>query len=179
MQHEKSPSPFSADSQPLWRLTEPSIWSLAHGDSKEDPAQSILVTLWDQPRWLEAYHLYDQRGSELFERICDLPEYYLTRTENAILEKHAGDIIANAPVRCIAELGAGYSKKTVHLLTEQLRQRGGGIFAPIDVSLAGLVASRDAVRAAFPAIEFHGLHARYEHGFTAIDKDLPTLFVFL
>jgi len=80
MQHQKSPSPFSADSQPLWRLTEPSIWSLAHSDSKEDPARSILRTLWDQPRWLEAYHLYDDRGSELFERICELPEYYLTRT---------------------------------------------------------------------------------------------------
>jgi dimethylhistidine N-methyltransferase len=140
---------------------------------------SILTTLWDQPRWLEAYHLYDQRGSELFEQICDLPEYYLTRTENAILETYAGEIISSTPVRCIAELGAGYSKKTVHLLTEQMRQRGGGIFAPIDVSLAGLVASRNAVRAAFPAIEFHGLHARYEEGFSAVDKDLPTLFVFL
>ena len=60
----------------------------------QSPTQSILTTLWDQPRWLEAYHLYDQRGSELFEQICDLPEYYLTRTENAILETHASEIIA-------------------------------------------------------------------------------------
>ena len=179
MTQEKAAPFFTADQQPRWRNNQPGIWSLNGADLDSLPTLSILTTLWDQPRWLEAYHLYDQRGSELFEQICDLPEYYLTRTENAILETYAGEIIANAPVRCIAELGAGYSKKTVHLLTEQLRQRGGGIFAPIDVSLAGLVASRDAVRAAFPAIEFHGLHARYEHGFTAIDKDLPTLFVFL
>ncbi|HEY2918851.1 MAG TPA: L-histidine N(alpha)-methyltransferase [Candidatus Binatia bacterium] len=179
MTQEKPATIFAADQQPRWRTDHPEIWSLNGADLDSVPTLSILTTLWDQPRWLEAYHLYDQRGSELFEQICELPEYYLTRRENAILEKYAGEIIANAPVRCIAELGAGYSKKTVHLLTEQLRQRGAGIFAPIDVSLAGLLASRDAVRAAFPEIEFHGLHARYEEGFTAIDKDLPTLFVFL
>jgi dimethylhistidine N-methyltransferase len=128
---------------------------------------------------LEVYHLYDQRGSELFESICDLPEYYLTRTENAILEAHAADIIAAAPVQCIVELGAGYSKKTVHLLTAQLRHRGATMFAPIDVSLTALLASRDAVQAAFPQVEFHGLYARYEEGFRAVDKTLPTLFVFL
>jgi dimethylhistidine N-methyltransferase len=179
MTQEKPATIFAADQRPRWRPDYPQIWSLNDADLDSVPTLSILTTLWDQPRWLEAYHLYDQRGSELFEQICELPEYYLTRTENAILEKSTGEIIANAPVRCIAELGAGYSKKTVHLLTEQLRQRGSGIFAPIDVSLAGLRASRDAVGAAFPEIEFHGLHARYEDAFTAIDKDLPTLFVFL
>jgi uncharacterized SAM-dependent methyltransferase len=82
-------------------------------------------------------------------------------------------------VRCVAELGAGFSKKTVHLLTEQVRQRGPSIFAPIDVSLTGLLASRAAVQTAFSEIEFHGLHARYEEAIAAIDKELPTLFVFL
>jgi dimethylhistidine N-methyltransferase len=135
--------------------------------------------LWDQPRWLEAYHLYDQRGSELFEQICQLPEYYLTRTENSILEAQAAAIIAAAPVECIVELGAGYSKKTIHLLTEQLRQRDKGIFAPIDVSESGLLASREAVTRDFPGLEFHGLHARYEDGFSSIEQAVPTLFVFL
>jgi L-histidine Nalpha-methyltransferase len=179
MTQEKLLRIFAADQQARWVSNHAGIWSLQGADLDSVPTLSILTTLWDQPRWLEAYHLYDKRGSELFEQICELPEYYLTRTENAILEKHAGEIIASAPVRCIAELGAGYSKKTVHLLTEQLRQWGTGIFAPIDVSLASLLASRDAVRAVFPEIEFHGLHARYEDAFTSIDKDLPTLFVFL
>ena len=179
MTQEKPATIFAADQQPRWSADHPGIWSLKGASLNSVPTLSILTTLWDQPRWLEAYHLYDQRGAELFEQICELPEYYLTRTENAILEKYAGEIMASAPVRCIAELGAGYSKKTVHLLTEQLRQRGGGIFAPIDVSLASLLASRDVVRSGLPKIEFHGLHARYEDAFTAIDKDLPTLFVFL
>jgi L-histidine Nalpha-methyltransferase len=179
MKQEKLPDFFAVEQIDHWKIQEPKIWSRRDAEIGANPTSSILTTLWDQPRWLEAYHLYDQHGSELFEQICELPEYYLTRTENGILERHAADVIGRAPVACIAELGAGYSKKTVHLLTEQLRQRGAAIFAPIDVSLAGLVASREAVRRAFPSIEFHGVHARYEEGFAAIDKALPTLFVFL
>ena len=138
-----------------------------------------MRTLFDQPRWLEAYHLYDDQGSELFERICELPEYYLTRTENSILERNAGRIIASAPAEALVELGAGYSKKTIHLLKEQARQRGSGIFAPIDVSLPGLVAARDFTAANLPELRFNGLHALYEDGFSSVAKDIPTLFIFL
>lgn len=170
---------FSPDKEILWTSSEPSIWTMNGGPAQEDPALSIVTTLCDQPRWLEPYHLYDERGSELFEKICELPEYYLTRTENALLESAAARIVAAAPVECIVELGAGTAKKTVHLLDEQVRQRSGGIFAPIDVSIPGLIASRDDVRQNFPAIRFHGLHARYEEGLASIDKNVPTLFVFL
>jgi len=179
MKQESSPRIFTAEQSSRWRNDPPGIWSLEGADLDSVPALSILTTLWDQPRWLEAYHLYDQRGSELFEDICSLPEYYLTRTENSILETHATDIIAAAPVECVVELGAGYSKKTVHLLTKQTRQRGQSIFAAIDVSVSALLASQNAVRRDFPGIEFYGLHARYEEGFNAIEKSLPTLFVFL
>jgi dimethylhistidine N-methyltransferase len=179
MKQESLPHIFSAEQRSHWQSSQPGIWSLSGADLDAIPTLSILTTLWDQPRWLEAYHLYDDRGSALFEAICDLPEYYLTRTENDILERHAKDIIAAAPVECIVELGAGYSKKTVHLLSEQMRQRGRSIFAPIDVSRAGLCASQAAVAKDFPELEFHGIHARYEEGFSAIEKNLPTLFVFL
>lgn len=179
MQNKKSPALFPAAKRKLWRQVEPSIWSLVNGAPQEDPARSVMRTLWDQPRWLEAYHLYDDRGSDLFERICELPEYYLTRTENAILERESESIIAAAPVACIVELGAGSAKKTNHLLKAQVAQRGKGVFAPIDVSLPGLAASRDSVRENFPQIDFQGLHARYEDGFSSINPNLPVLFVFL
>ena len=179
MKQESLPRIFAAEQRSRWRSDAPGIWSMEGADLDSVPIFSILTTLWDQPRWLEAYHLYDDLGSELFEQICALPEYYLTRTENGILETHAADIIAAAPVQCVVELGAGYSKKTVHLLTEQTRRRGRSIFAPIDVSRSALLASQRAVQRDFPEIEFHGLHARYEEGFNAIEKSLPTLFVFL
>jgi len=179
MTQESAPHIFAADQRSRWHSSHAGIWSLRGANLDAIPTLSILTTLWDQPRWLEAYHLYDQHGSELFEAICDLPEYYLTRTENGILEAHAKHIIAAAPVECIVELGAGYSKKTVHLLSQQARQCGHGVFAPIDVSASGLRASQSAAHKDFPQIAFHGIHARYEDGFSAIEKSLPTLFVFL
>jgi L-histidine N-alpha-methyltransferase len=170
---------LAPDKRSLWRAAEPFVWSFIDSDLQEDPARSIMRTLWDQPRWLETYHLYDERGSGLFEEISMLPEYYLARTENSILEREARRIIAAAPVKCIVELGAGSAKKTTHLLRAQLEQRGSGIFAPIDVSLPGLLVSRDSVQRDFPAIDFHGLHARYQAGLSSIKRDLPKLFVFL
>ena len=115
------------------------------------------------------------------KQICELPEYYLTRTENAILEAHAGEIIARAPVRCVAELGAGFSKKTVHLLTEQVRQRGPSyLFAPIDVSRRVCSPRAIAVAAAFPAnTSLTACTRATKTAIAAIDKELPTLFVFL
>lgn len=178
MEGQGMPQIFSPTQQKLWRRTAPSIWTL-DANTKEDPALSILRTLLDQPRWLEAYHLYDERGSQLFERICQLPEYYPTRTEDAILEREAGRLIALAPVECIVELGAGSSKKTMRLLREQVRQRQGGTFAPVDVSLAGLTASKEVIKEHFPQLIFHGLQAHFEEGITSIKKSLPTMFVFL
>src|SRR5689334_21885644 len=98
MQKDREMRLFSGEQRELWIPVERSIWTLANSTAAEDPAVSVMRTLWDYPRWLEAYHLYDDRGSALFEQICDLPEYYLTRTENAILEEHSANIIASAPV---------------------------------------------------------------------------------
>src|SRR5262249_59446210 len=103
--------------------------SLKEGRPEEVTATSIMRTLWDQPRWLEAYHLYDDRGSELFEQICELPEYYLTRTEETILGRVAGEVIAAAPVECIVELGADSAHKTPHQLTGETSTRKNEIFA--------------------------------------------------
>jgi L-histidine Nalpha-methyltransferase len=169
---------FSAAGAKLWRPAESAIWT-ARPAAASDDALPLLKSLLDQPRWLAPYHLYDDVGSELFERICELPEYYLTRTESAILTHRAAEIIRRARPECIVELGAGTSQKTLLLLSEQAKQRGAGVFAPIDVSLASLRIARDSVAKNFPQLTFHGLHGQYEEGIAAIDKNLPTLFVFL
>src|SRR3989338_6679213 len=116
---------FSASARKRWRRAAPSIWTLNAGHD-QGPARSILRTLPDQPRrlgachlrgktgrpvfegvWVEQCDLYDKLGCRLFERICELPEYYLTRTENSILREKSGAVIAQAPAQCIVELGAG------------------------------------------------------------------------
>jgi len=75
MTQENTPTIFAAEKRAHWRALEPEIWSIQGADLDSVPTGSILTTLWDQPRWLEAYHLYDQRGSELFEQICELLTY--------------------------------------------------------------------------------------------------------
>ena len=64
MKQENSPI-FSAEEQARWHIDEPGIWVPNDAEVDSIPILSILTTLWDQPRWLEAYHLYDPRGSEL------------------------------------------------------------------------------------------------------------------
>jgi L-histidine N-alpha-methyltransferase len=88
-------------------------------------------------------------------------------------------MIAAAPVARIVELGSGSARKTAHLLREQVRQRGGGLFAPLDVSLSSLVASRDHIARQFSGLDFLGLQARFEDGVAALDHSRPTLFAFL
>src|SRR3954462_5396167 len=87
------------------------------------------------PPWL----LYDDRGSALFEDITRLPEYYLTRTERAILAEHAGDMIeAAGPPLEIVELGAGSASKTCLLLEALLGRQPRARYRPVDVSPAAL-----------------------------------------
>jgi dimethylhistidine N-methyltransferase len=169
---------FSAAGKDLWRPAERSIWTAAsHSDG--DEALALTKSLLDQPRWLAPHHLYDDRGSELFDRICELAEYYPTRTESAILKQRAAEIVRLSGPDCIVELGAGTSQKTLLLLNEFVKQRGGGVFAPIDVSLASLRIARDSIERNFPKVAFVGLHGKYEEGVASIEKNLPTLFLFL
>src|SRR4029079_394232 len=79
-------------------------------------AQSIIRGLSDDPRWLSCRYLYDAEGSALFEAITELPEYYLTRTEDALLAQHATSLRAQVGASTLIELGAGNSSKTRHLL---------------------------------------------------------------
>lgn len=87
------------------------------------------------PAWL----LYDRRGSELFERITELPDYYLTRTERTILADHAAEIVdAAGPPLAVVELGAGTASKTGLLLTALLERQAHARYRPVDVSPAAL-----------------------------------------
>lgn len=99
-----------------------------------------------RPKRLPPWLFYDETGSRLFERITELPEYYLTRTERNILSAHAAAMIARAADGArlrIAELGAGTASKTCLLLAAAVRHQGTVLYEPIDVSETAL---RDATR---------------------------------
>lgn len=138
-------------------------------NAKTIPMPSISLDvengLRSRPKTLPARLFYDARGSELFEQITALPEYYLTSTERQIFERYAADMIqsAGSDLRVI-ELGAGSAAKTVILLRELTRQQGSGSFYPVDVSSAALEEADERLRRVVPEIELHPVIADYTSG---------------
>ena len=116
-----------------------------------------LAGLTAQPRWLPPKWFYDARGSELFERITELPEYYPTRTERSILAERAADVARHTGARTLLELGSGYSTKT-RLLLDALRRHGTlEAFVPMDVSPSALTAAAAHIGADFPGLRVHNV----------------------
>lgn len=120
------------------------------------PAQRLLVAdvlqgLARSPKQLSPLYFYDERGSQLFERICELPEYYLTRTETAILAQAGADIArCLGPAALLVELGSGSSVKT-RLLLDRLESPAA--YVPVDISRTHLLAAARGIAAAYPRLE--------------------------
>lgn len=113
--------------------------------------RALLGGLSRQPRSISPKWFYDAEGSKLFERICELPEYYPTRTELALLDRHAASISNLIGPGCeIVEFGAGAIHK-VRLLLGALD--GPVRFVPVDISGEYLLGAADALRAAHPALD--------------------------
>jgi dimethylhistidine N-methyltransferase len=111
----------------------------------------ILAGLRRMPKEIPAKYFYDERGSALFERICELPEYYLTRTEIAIMRKYADAMADALGSDCLlVEYGSGSSVKTPILL-ERLRRPAG--YVPVDISREHLYSSANALSRRFPKLE--------------------------
>jgi L-histidine Nalpha-methyltransferase len=114
-------------------------------------AQDVLRGLTGTPKRLSPTWFYDARGSELFEEICRLPEYYITRTETQILQDHAREIAAHiGPNALLIELGSGASTKT-RLLLDELPDLAA--YVPVDISSTALSAAAQRIAAAYPHLE--------------------------
>lgn len=143
-----------------------------------DVAQGLLST----PKTLPCRHFYDQRGSELFEAICQLPEYYLTRAEREILTAHAKDIAAifDEPVTLV-ELGSGSAIKTQLVIEALLERQQSLLFAPIDISQSALEESALELLATYKELEVIGVAAPYEVGLAHLQREIegPRLALWL
>jgi L-histidine Nalpha-methyltransferase len=116
--------------------------------------RDVISGLSTRPRTVPARWFYDQRGSELFEAITNLPEYYPTRTERAILETAAPEIARLAgPARAIVEFGSGSSAKTPILLSAL----APSAYVPMDISGDFLRLSAQLMRSQFPRLPVHEL----------------------
>jgi L-histidine N-alpha-methyltransferase len=144
-----------------------------------DFAQSVSEGLSCRPRRLDCRFLYDARGSELYERITEQPEYYPTRTEAAILARHAPDIAGLTGPLTLVELGSGNSVKTDHLFSAYLRRKPSLCYIPVDVSLSALhLACRNLSRQR-PGVRVVGIHGTYQEALPLFRATSPTMVIFL
>lgn len=117
----------------------------------EEFAAEVLEGLSHRPRSIPCRFLYDARGSDLFEQITHLEEYYPTRTEIGLLERHAGEIAALAgPDTAIVEFGSGSSRKTEILIAAMSDLR---TYVAIDISPAALSEAAERLRERFPDLD--------------------------
>lgn len=131
----------------------------------------VVKGLTQTPKSLPARFFYDDLGSELFEQICELPEYYLTRTETAILQKFALEIAQMTGSCELVELGSGSSTKT-RILLDAYNQLGYPLhYLPIDVSAGILESSAKQLMADYPSLQVHALVSTYE---LALEQLIPT-----
>ena len=118
------------------------------------------------PKTLPCKLFYDATGSELFEEITRLPEYYLTRTELAILQEHAVEMVQAAGQNVtVVELGAGTAAKTCTLLRALARRQMRVGFFPVDISPAALGEARERVSAECPNVSVKPVVADFAEGF--------------
>ncbi len=131
------------------------------------------------PKVLAPKYFYDGRGSELFEQITRLPEYYPTRAEREILAARAGEIADLTKARTLVELGSGSSEKT-HLLLGALRAVGAlERYVPVDVSVDAIEWAMPGLVEAYPGVEVHGVVADFERHLHLLPTEGPRLVAFL
>ena len=139
--------------------------------ASEATASAVREGLSASPKWLPAKLFYDETGSALFERITELPEYYLTRTERAIFESHAAEILQAAGASLtLVELGAGTAVKTGILIEELLRRQPRALYYPIDVSPSALQEAATQLGRQFPQLRVNPIIADYTGGVEALNR---------
>jgi len=141
------------------QIAVPSIGVHDIGWNERTFLEALLNGLSAPQKCIPCQFLYDPTGAQLFDQICDLPEYYLTRTETRILQSHAYDIARLiGPDAVIYELGSGSSVKTPILLDKLERPHA---YVPIDVSRENLVASAAEIAAAYPNMRVEAVCGDY------------------
>jgi L-histidine Nalpha-methyltransferase len=142
-------------------------YSARHEAAASDSfADHVIAGLGDNPKWLSAKYFYDSTGSELFEQITELPEYYPTRTELSILERRAGEMAASIPLAAaLVEFGAGASKKA-RIMLHAAPQIAA--YVPVDISGEFLAQEAAALRRDMPNLAVLPVVADFTRDF-----DLP------
>lgn len=152
--------------RPQLPVAEPT--SAIESPAENTIAQTVLEGLTRKHKQLPPWLFYDAAGSALFDRITDLPEYYLTRTERTLFQAHAGEMLAVAAGGsettqrlALVELGAGSADKTRTLLAAALKQQGTVRYLPVDVSPSALELACCRIEQELPGVTTEAVVADY------------------
>ena len=158
------------------------LHNLVRRDPRAGLADDVRRGLSSQPKRFLPKYFYDQLGSQLFEAICLLPEYYLTRAENEILEHRADEIIASFNGdTTLLEMGSGSASKTRLIIEALLRKQNTLRFIPVDISASALDSSSRILLQSYPQLRIEAYAADYFAGLAEL-KQKPrgrTLALFL
>jgi L-histidine N-alpha-methyltransferase len=133
--------------------------------------KDVIKGLTEKLKSLPPKYFYDDPGSQLFEKICELPEYYPTRTEAWILQEYADEIAGITNCCELIELGSGSSTKTQALLTAYQKIANSCRYLPIDVSGGILKTSVLQLQEKYPDIAIHGLLGTYEQALVHLESN--------
>jgi len=146
-----------------------------HNLVKRDPltglAEDVRKGLTAYPKRFLPKYFYDELGSQLFEAICLLPEYYLTRAENEILERYADEIAASVEgQKTLVEMGSGSASKTRLIIEALLRSQPEVLFMPVDISATALESSSRILLQSYPRLKIEAFAADYFAGLAELGK---------
>ncbi|MFL5603568.1 MAG: L-histidine N(alpha)-methyltransferase [Gemmatimonadaceae bacterium] len=147
--------------------------------SRQQMVRDVRLGLTRSPKQLSPKYFYDERGSELFEEITQLSEYYLTRAERALLEQKIGEIVRTARPCSLVELGAGSATKTHIILDEMIANGCAECYVPVDVSKDFLEATAIQLRADYPNVRITPVVSDITEAFALPPVASPTLVAFL
>ncbi len=150
-------------------------------DTAETMRRDVRSGLSAEPKELAPKYFYDEHGSQLFEQITELPEYYPTRAERSILIERAAEIVAAAGApRTLIELGSGSAAKTRHLLSAMRDASCLGTYVPVDISEEITHETAESLVEEYPGLAVRGLVCDFEHDLERIpDGDGGRLIAFL
>jgi L-histidine N-alpha-methyltransferase len=148
-------------------------------DADKALRRDVRAGLTSTPKWLPPKWFYDARGSELFEDITRLEDYYPTRAEREILDRYAAEIAARTRAHTLVELGSGSSEKT-RLLLDALRASGTlHQFVPLDVSETALREAVAAIAHDYPGVSVHGVVGDFTEHLSRMPGEVPRVVAFL
>jgi L-histidine Nalpha-methyltransferase len=162
-------------------VAEPQIQidSYLNGSSLDSMAEDVRVGLTRELRELPPKYFYDERGSDLFDRITELPEYYPTRCERSILNRRAPEIVELAGSDELVELGSGSASKTRALLYAMAGAGSLERYLPVDVSEAVVERCAEELVETYPGLRVHGVVGDFEQHLERVPAGERPLVAFL